>query len=326
MNTVHGASHPVDIRLAALRRFALAISVLTLVGHLILGFEMAYIHPFIALATAYTLELGLEWVDARLHGRPPMFMGGGVVRVIDFLLPGHITALACAMLLYTNQSFWPLVFAVAVGVGSKFIFRAPTGNGQTRHFLNPSNTGIAATVVVFPWIGVAPPYQFTNNLSAVWGWIVPGIIVCTGTFLNCKFTKKYPLILGWLGGFLAQAVLRSSVLDFRLLHALSPMTGMAFLLFTFYMITDPGTTPFKPRNQFIFGLSVAMVYMLCDIVNLVYQMFFALIAVCVVRGILLHVETWYTGWRVARAPAAMTVAAASPVMPEVIPINTSTSL
>ena len=104
MNTVHAASHPVDIRLAALRRFALAISVLTLVGHLILGFEMAYIHPCIALATAYTLELGLEWVDARLHGRPPGFMGGGVVRVIDFLLPGHITALACAMLLYTRCS------------------------------------------------------------------------------------------------------------------------------------------------------------------------------------------------------------------------------
>ena len=37
------------------------------------------------------------------------------------------------------------------------------------------------------------------------------------------------------------------------------MTGMAFLLFTFYMVTDPATTPRAPLPQFAFGVAVAAV-------------------------------------------------------------------
>jgi hypothetical protein len=254
---------------------------------------MAYAIPVVALVTAYTLELGLEWLDAALHRRPPLFVGGGIGRLIDFLLPAHITALACAMLLFSNETLTPIVFAVAVGVCFKSIFRAPLGNGKSSHFFNPSNTGIALTLIAFPWVGVAPPYQFTENVSGVWDWIVPGVIICTGTLLNWRLTKKLPLILGWVGGFLAQAVFRGLFMEFNVLHAISPMTGMAFMLFTFYMITDPGTTPFRPRNQFAFGLSVALVYSVLDVVNLVYQIFFALLVVCVARGILLHAAAAY---------------------------------
>ena len=35
---------------------------------------------------------------------------------------------------------------------------------------------------------------------------------------------------------------------------------MAFLLFTFYMVTDPGTTPVEPRGQIAFGAVVAAAY------------------------------------------------------------------
>ncbi len=62
-----------------------------------------------------------------------------------------------------------------------------------------------------------------------------------------------PLILGWLGGFLLQAVLRSQIQGTPLVAAILPITGMAFLLFTFYMVTDPATTPVSPRDQFVFG-------------------------------------------------------------------------
>ena len=39
------------------------------------------------------------------------------------------------------------------------------------------------------------------------------------------------------------------------------MTGVAFVLFTNYMITDPGTTPTVGHaTQFMFGSGVAIVY------------------------------------------------------------------
>ena len=40
--------------------------------------------------------------------------------------------------------------------------------GGWRHFLNPSNFGIASRCSLFPWVGIAPPYQFTENLHGVW--------------------------------------------------------------------------------------------------------------------------------------------------------------
>lgn len=282
-----------DLRLAALRRFALAITILTIVGHLALGFETSYAHPVVAVLTAYVLELGLEVLDARLTRRPVAFLHGGLRKTVDFLLPAHITALACAMLLYPGQTFTPLVFAVAVGVCTKNIFRAPLGNGKTMHFLNPSNTGILAALVAFHWVNIAPPYQFTENVNGVWDWAIPGVVVTTGSLLNARMTGKVPLILAWVGGFAAQAILRSLFLDFGVFQALSPMTGLAFVLFTFYMVTDPATTPSRPRNQVIFGLSVAMVYGALDVFHIVYQLFAALFLVCLSRGLLMHLSARY---------------------------------
>jgi enediyne biosynthesis protein E5 len=271
-----------DLRLAALRRFGTAITVLTILGHAVLGFEQSFAHPLAALATAYTVEILLDVIDARACGRAIGFRGG-LVRRIDFLLPAHITGMACAMLLYPNERLGPVMFAAAAGVASKAIFRARI-NGAVRHFMNPSNTGIAATLLVFPWVGVAMPYQFTENLSGAADWILPLAITCIGTFLNGKLTRRLPLIAGWLGGFVLQAVLRSALLGSHLAAALAPMTGVAFVLFTFYMVPDPGTTPTRARNQVCFGASVAAVYGVLQAVHVVFGLFFALATVCTVRG------------------------------------------
>ncbi len=51
-------------RLPALRRFAVAITVLNVLGHFVLGFEQSWAQPLVALATAYGVELILESVGA----------------------------------------------------------------------------------------------------------------------------------------------------------------------------------------------------------------------------------------------------------------------
>jgi Na+-transporting NADH:ubiquinone oxidoreductase subunit NqrB len=271
-----------DLRLAALRRFAIAISVLTCLGHAVLGFEQSYVHVAVALATAYSVELALEVLDAWACRRAPAFRGG-LGSLVSFLLPAHITALACAMLLYPNERLGPIAFAAAVGVASKSVFRARIG-GTVRHFLNPSNTGIATTLLVFPWVGVAMPYQFTENLHGAADWLLPLVFVCVGSFLNARFTRRIPLIAAWAGCFVLQAAVRSALFDVRFVPALTPMTGVAFVLFTFYMISDPGTTPSRPRDQVWFGAAVATAYGVLQVLHVVFGLFFALAAVCVVRG------------------------------------------
>ncbi len=292
-----------SIRLAGLRRFAAAITILNVLGHTVLGFEQSWAQPLVAVAAAYALEILLEAVSCWASRRPSAFAQGPVA-CIDFLLSAHITGLAVSMLLYGNDQLAPIAFAAAVAIGSKKIFTLPAGVGP-RHFLNPSNFGITLTLLLFPWIGIAPPYQFTENLTGAADWALPAIIICSGTFLNARFTKRLPLIAAWLGGFALQAVLRSVTFDTPLAAALNPMTGVAFLLYTFYMATDPATTPNAPRAQIAFGLSVAIVYGLLVVSHIVFGLFFALTLVCIGRGAGLYAVAAFARRRSKVFPPAM---------------------
>ena len=296
----------VDKRIKALRRFAASITAFTIAGAVFLGFEDSWAQPLVALAVAYPLELGLEALEAWAVKRPVRF-AGGVRELVHFLLPAHITALSIGLLLYPNERLMPIVFATAVAIGSKFLIRAPVGGGW-RHFLNPSNLGISLTLVMFPWVGIAPPYHFTENIFGVWDWVVPAAVLASGTILNAKLTGKGPLIVGWTVGFAAQAVVRSLVFGTPLVTGLLPMTGLVFVLYTNYMITDPGTTPFARRTQVAFGVATAAVYGLLVSFHVVFGLFFALTIVSACRGLGLYLQA-------ARALAAQPAPATARVAP-----------
>jgi Na+-translocating ferredoxin:NAD+ oxidoreductase RnfD subunit len=121
--------------------------------------------------------------------------------------------------------------------------------------------------------------------------VLPGLIVCSGTFLNVRFTRRIPLICGWVGGFVFQAWARSTFLGASFPAALMPMTGLAFVLFSFYMVTDPATTPSASRAQAVFGASVALAYGVLMSVHIVFGMFFALAFVCLLRGAILAFQS-----------------------------------
>jgi enediyne biosynthesis protein E5 len=278
-----------DMRLAALRRFATAITVLNVLGHTVLGFEQSLATPVTAVLVAYATEILLELVESWRLGRRPRFLGGGVVRAVDFLLSAHITGLAVAMLLYANERLLPVAFAAATAIGSKYLFRVGT-NGASRHVFNPSNLGITATLLTFAWVGIAQPYMFTENLRGGWAWALPALIVCSGSFLNTVFTRRVPLILAWLSGFVVQAAIRHFAFGNLFLPSLNPMTGVAFLLFTFYMVTDPATTPVTRRGQIAFGLSMAAAYGVLMSFHIVFGLFFGLSLVCAGRGAILYLR------------------------------------
>ncbi|MCI0383199.1 enediyne biosynthesis protein [Streptomyces sp. CNQ085] len=267
----------------ALRRFAISISVLNIFGYTVLGFEQPWTWPFIALAAAYTVEIVLEAIGARSEGRAPRFRGNGPRGLMEFLYPAHITALAVNMLTYVNDQVWVMVFGVIVAVGTKWVLRAPV-RGRMRHFMNPSNFGIAVILLLFPWGGIAPPYHFTEYLDGGFDWLVPAVIIVLGTMLNAKLTERMWLILAWVGGYVLQAVVRGLLFDTSIPAALAMTTGVAFVLFTNYMITDPGTTPSSKWGQIAFGGGVAAAYGVLTALSVAYGIFFATALVCLVRG------------------------------------------
>jgi hypothetical protein len=275
-------------RLGGLSRFAFAITVLNILGHAFLGFEQSWLTPFVALATAYGTELVGETVEARVNYRPARY-AGSFLNLVKFLLPAHISGLAVGMLLYAAENVAAIAFAAATAMASKYVFRMAVGVGQDgrpmfRHFLNPSNFGITVTLLLFPTVGIAPPYQFTENTSGIVDWILPLIIICSGSYLNIKATGRIPLIVTWVLAFAVQAATRSAVNGTPLLAACLPMTGFAFILFTFYMITDPATSPSRTSSQIAFAAAVAAVYGLLMELHVVFGLFFALTIVTAGRG------------------------------------------
>jgi hypothetical protein len=74
--------------------------------------------------------------------------------------------------------------------------------------------------------------------------------------------------------------------------ALLPMTGVAFILFTFYMVTDPATTPATPRAQLAFGASTAILYGLMVNAHIVFGLFFSLSLTCAVRAVYAVASAW----------------------------------
>ncbi|MFC4032419.1 enediyne biosynthesis protein [Streptomyces polygonati] len=293
-----------DPRYLALRNFAISISIFNILGYTVLGFEQPWLWPLIAIATGYTTEIVFEVVSSWAQRREPRFRGNGARGLYEFLLPSHITALAVNMLLYANNQIMPIIFGVFVGVAGKHALQAPIA-GRMRHFMNPSNFGITVSLLCFgSWISIAPPYEFTEKADTFFRVMIPIIIATAGTVINGVLTKRVGLIMGWMGGFFIQALIRHGIWHVALFSAFGPMTGVAFVLFTNYMITDPGTTPSRFRNQFMFGGSVAFVYAALMEFNVVYTLFFATSIVCASRGIGWWMTALYQRRKASRQPMA----------------------
>ena len=328
-------------RLCALYGFGLLMIIWNILGHTVLGFEQSYAVVLTAVGTALVLHpLGLllaSWVDGRPTpwqldepSKPPRPTWR---RITDEIPAAIIPGFACGMLLAPNSRLWPVVFAVAISFASKTLFRYPNPRprfpGETQHMFNPSNFGIVVTLMLLPSVGLAPPYQFTANVGGMGDYIIPSIILVAGCTIHFLWARRWLVVFSWFAGFALQAMVRGAIgwsngpdhSVEKLFIAMSvpfwPYTGAGFILFSFFMIPDPATTPNGRVQQVIFGLCVATLYGIFQYNGIVYGFFWGLIITCAVRG--LWIKT-----RLGSAPAAM--AASRPVPDRAGPEASATSV
>jgi hypothetical protein len=296
------------LRLFALWYFCILLIVWNIAGQTILGFEQSNLQPIAAVIAAIVFSMALDWMESWKSGRATRWSGGWK-NFANFLPTCIIPGLACSMLTYSNERLAPLLFAVAVSLASKHLIRVPIGNGLRQHVFNPSNIGITLTLLLMPDVGMAPAYQFTENLTGAWHWILPAIILATGAIIHAKFTGRFPLVLAWFAGFAIQALARIAAFDLPFAVPFVPMSSAAFIVFSLYMIPDPATTPLRPAGQVMFGLAVAALYGVLFIEHVVFGLFIALALTSACRGLGLYVaHAWSESRR--RAPEWRTVPAA----------------
>ncbi len=155
-----------------------------------------------------------------------------------------ITGLSLCLLLKTNH-WWVAVLAAAISISGKYFFRI-----HGRHVFNPSALGIVVTIIFTgnAWIS---PGQWGNNTILVFTILCLGCIMVTkvqqldvsfafaGTYSLLLFTRQV-IYLGWSADFFVQSI-----------------TSGSLLLFSFFMITDPKTTPDHPVARITWAMAVA---------------------------------------------------------------------
>lgn len=156
-----------------------------------------------------------------------------------------ITGLSLCLLLRAND-VWPFAVAALVGVGSKFALRR---NG--RHVFNPANLGIVAMIALS---GAA----WTS--SGEWGsspWFA-ALIAALG-LLVCWRASRLDAALIFLGVYALLVIGRALYLGDPLTIPMLRLSHGALILFAFFMISDPKTTPDEPRERALFMSLAALV-------------------------------------------------------------------
>jgi hypothetical protein len=294
-------------RFFALWYFTTLLIIWNILGHTVLRFEQSHAQTLVGLATAISVQILLEWVDARAHKRPLRFSGSWK-NFLNFLPPAIIPGLAVPMLMLSSDLLWPVAFAAALAIASKVLIRVPVGGGRWQHLFNPSNFGLTVTYVLFPWVALAPGYHFTGNVTGWTNWIVPAVVLVTGVIVHALFTARLPLVLAWLTGFALQAVVRIWLFGLPWVVPFVPFTSAAAIVFTLYMIPDPATTPLAKIPQIVFGFSVAVVFGVLLVNHVVYTLFFALCLVSLGRGLILYGVAAWEAYQAARRQPVATVA------------------
>ncbi len=191
------------------------------------------------LATA----LFTQWLCTRIcrFGPPPV---GRRLPRFDPRSP-LISALSLCLLLRTD-SLGLAVAAAAITISSKFLIRA-----RGKHVFNPTNFGLVVMMLVSERVWVSPGQW---GSAAFFGFLLAGLgglVVhrAARSDVTWAFLAAYAAVLfgraAWLGDPLAIPV-----------HQIQ---SGAFLIFAFFMISDPKTTPDTRGGRILYAALVASV-------------------------------------------------------------------
>ena len=154
-----------------------------------------------------------------------------------------ITALGIGLLLRAD-TLWAHPLAAAAAIASKSLFRA-----RGKHLFNPSCFGVIFALVALPGVWASPGQWGDGPLLAGWIAVAGTIIVsrasCSDTsvgFVLCYGGATLARVL-WLGQRLAVLIHR--------------MASGSLLLFAFFMISDPRTSPDDWRGRLAHCATVA---------------------------------------------------------------------
>jgi len=154
-----------------------------------------------------------------------------------------ISGLSLCLLLRTNDPGLALAGAV-IAVGSKFVLRV-----GGKHVFNPTNVALVALMLATGGIWVSPG-QWGNTA-------VFAFLLASAGMLVVNRASRADVTLTFLAAHVAFIVGRSLWLGDPLAVPLHRLESGALVLFAFFMISDPRTTPDSRAGRMLFAVLVA---------------------------------------------------------------------
>lgn len=145
---------------------------------------------------------------------------------------------------------WPFVMGPIIAIVSKV---ALTYRG--RHIWNPTNLSFSLLLLLAPGSVSILSHQWGNDLRVV------GVIFLLG-FLVVGKSRLLHITGTYAISFVVLALVRSGINGQPMLAELAPITGPMYMLFMFFMITDPRTVVSTRNGRILVVVIIALVEML----------------------------------------------------------------
>ncbi|MDX1405177.1 MAG: RnfABCDGE type electron transport complex subunit D [Woeseiaceae bacterium] len=195
------------------------------------------------------LDFGIHWYNALAIAASAM-----LVQLLGTTLTGSarfdarsplITALSLTMLLRTDDILLAAA-AAAIAIGSKFAVRI-----RGKHVFNPANVAIVSLMFVSDSVWIS---------TGQWGNAAIGALAlaCLG-FIVLTRARRAETTFSFLIAYAVLLVSRALWLGDPLAIPLHHLQNGALLIFAFFMISDPKTTPNTPAGRISYGAVVAAI-------------------------------------------------------------------
>jgi enediyne biosynthesis protein E4 len=256
--------------------FACILTAYAALGCTVLGFNRTPLQIFLTIAAGCLLDMGLHWLFC------------GRERLIP--LSAYISMMSIALLLNYSHDYYLLFLPVFFTIASKYVL---TFHGK--HVFNPSLFGLVCALLLGRGLySSAPAYQWGGS------WAIVAFMITAACVLFVFRIGRTPLILSFLFFYSLQTLLRAYILRDHLpmeTLILGTLTSPRFYLFTFYMFTDPKTSPSGKWQQVSRSFVVVVVDLWFHTIESLHTLFYALFVVCILRFLWLHGKAfWNERW------------------------------
>ncbi|MGE0578462.1 MAG: RnfABCDGE type electron transport complex subunit D [Reyranella sp.] len=193
-------------------------------------------------------DFALRWEQSALCFASALAAQWAWMRILGLRNTGYLSAIVTGIglsVLVRADSLWVHPLVAVLAISAKFTVRI--GN---KHVFNPANLGVMIAILFLPGAWLSPGQWGSDVIAALW-FVALGVTVTVSA-------KRFDIAWAFLACYGLLLVGRLLWLDQRWAVLLNQLSSGGLLLFTFFMITDPMTTPNDRRMRWLYAALVAV--------------------------------------------------------------------